>query len=59
MQINIKNIVKLDKNNRIAIKGFRKYAKQGALVYVEEIDEFTYKVSLLNNNAVIDNKINN
>lgn len=59
MQINIKNIVKLDKNNRISIKGFRKYAKQGALVYVEEIDEFTYKVSLLNNNAVIDNKINN
>lgn len=59
MKINIKNIVKLDKNNRIAIKGFRKYAKQGALVYVEEIDEFTYKVSLLNNNAVIDNKINN
>ena len=59
MKINIKNIVKLDKNNRIAIKGFRKYAKQGALVYVEKLNEFSYKVSLLNNNAVIDNKINN
>lgn len=59
MLINIKNIVKLDKNNRIAIKGFRKYAKQGALVYVEKLNEFSYKVSLLNNNAVIDNKINN
>lgn len=57
MQINIKNIVKLDKNNRIAIKGFRKYAKQGALVCVEEIDEFTYKIFLLNKGELIGDKI--
>ena len=57
MQINIKNIVKLDKNNRIAIKGFRKYEKQGALVHVKEIDEFTYIISLVNKNELIGNKI--
>ena len=57
MKINIKNIVKLDSNNRIAIKGFRKYAKQGALVYVEEIDEFTYKIFLLNKDELIGYKV--
>jgi len=46
--MNVRNIVKLDKNNRVSIKGFRKYRGKGALVYIDAVDERSYLLTLVN-----------
>lgn len=53
---NIKNVRKIYPNGTIRIREWNKYTKAGALVYVEKLNEFSYKVSLLNNNEFTDNK---
>ena len=56
---NIKNVRKIYPNGAIRIREWNKYTKKGALVYVEKLNEFSFKVSLLNKDELIDDKINN
>lgn len=53
---NIKNVRKVYPNGVLRIREWNKYTKAGALVYIEKLNEFSYKVSLLNNNEFTDNK---
>lgn len=53
---NIKNVRKIYPNGVLRIREWNKYTKNGALVYIEKLNEFSYKVSLLTNTEIIDNK---
>jgi aspartyl-tRNA synthetase len=44
---NIKNIYKLHGNSTVRLKGWEKHAKNGALVYVEKLDDVSFKITLL------------
>lgn len=54
---NIKNVRKIYPNGVLRIREWNKYTKKGALAYVEKLDEFSYKVSLITNGEFLDNKI--
>lgn len=56
-RIKNKQIVKLSSTNMVTIAPFRKYAGKGALVYVEKLDDFTCKVSILNKDELSGDKI--
>lgn len=53
---NIKNVRKIYPNGVLRIREWNKYTKKGALTYVEKLDEFSYKVSLITNGEFLDNK---